>query len=158
MDVSRRKFLGAFSASVAAILSIGSRAEGGSRSFGLLRRAAPEKMPADALSQLGWNSFNQNLYTDFEFSSLQAGRNSSRPARLRLVSIKDEDNLRKGAPGNESRCFVLTFSQSSRSQRLMQGTYAVNHFALGAFELFISDAGVADSGFTYTAVINRILG
>jgi hypothetical protein len=158
MDVSRRRFLGAFSASVAALLSFTSGARGGKEFAGLIGRVRPSGLTFDALSQLGWSSFYENLETDFDFSSLQGGRRGARPARLRLVSIKDEDLLRKGGSVNESRCFVLTFSQSSRATPLRQDTYAVDHFALGRFELFISDAGINDNGFTYTAVINRIAG
>lgn len=158
MDVSRRKFLGVFSASFAAILSIVSTTPATSRIAPLIGRAAPVSMLADALSLLGWSSFYENLNTDFEFSGLQSGRNGSRPASLRLVSMKDDDPLRKGASGNDSRCFVLTFSQSSRAARLRQNMYSVNHFALGAFELFISDPAVTEDGFSYTAVINRIVG
>lgn len=158
MDVSRRKFLGAFSASVAALVSFRASAHGGQAFDGLIGRAGYPAMTFDALSQLGWNSFYENLETDFDFSSLQGGRRGARPARLRLVSMKDEDLFRKGASVNESRCFVLTFSQSYRAAPLRQDTYAVDHFALGRFELFISDAGVTDNGFTYTAVINRIVG
>ncbi len=151
MDVSRRKFLGTLSASAAAVLSLGGIANGGSLFSGA-------KLPSDALSQLCWSSFYENLYTDFEFSSLQGGRNTARPARLRLNLMKDEDPLRKGASVNGSRCFVLTFSQSSRSAPLRQDTYAVNHFALGRFELFISEANLSGGEYVYTAVINRIVG
>ena len=156
MDVSRRKFLGAFSATIAALLSFGGIAEGGSLRR-LLGHGAPTQIP-DALSQLGWSSFYENLYTDFEFSSPQVGRQTARPARLRLTAMKDEDRLRKNASDNGSRCFVLTFSQSSRAAPLRQDTYTVDHFALGRFDLFISDASVTEGGNIYTAVINRIVG
>ncbi len=158
MHVSRREFLGAFSASVAGLLSFKSSAHGAQLFAGLIARSPSSRMTLDALSQLGWNSFYQNLETDFDFSSLQGGRRGARPARLRLVSMKDEDPLRKGWPVGESRCFVLTFSQSSRAAPLRQDTYSVDHFALGRFELFISAAGINDNGFTYTAVMNRIAG
>jgi hypothetical protein len=157
MDVTRRKFLGVFSASVAAILSFGGRAHG-IRPLSRLIAPHSSRVTSDALSQLGWSSFNENLDTDFDFSSLQGDRHGARPARLRLVSMKDEDLSAKGESVNESRCFVLSFSQSSRATPLRQDTYTVDHFSLGRFELFISDAAVTDHGFTYTAVINRIVG
>lgn len=158
MDVSRRKFLGAFSASVAAILSFGGRVATGQTFFTRITGSPTGGISSDELAQLGWSSFNEHLETDFSFSSLQAGRRGARPARLRLVSIKDEDALRKDDSIKEPRCFVLTFSQASRSVPLRQDTYVVDHYALGRFELFISDAGVTDTGFIYTAIINRIEG
>lgn len=158
MDVSRRKFLGAFSSSVAGLLTFKASAHGAQVFADFVGRSPSSRMTLDALSQLGWNSFYQYLETDFDFSSLQGARRSARPARLRLVSMKDEDPLRKGWPVGESRCFVLTFSQSSKAATLRQDTYLVEHFALGRFELFISGAGINDYGFSYTAVINRIDG
>ena len=159
MDVSRRNFLGALSASVAAVLSFGGIAHGRSRLSRFLALPAVQ-IPGDGLAQLGWSAFYKYLYTDFEFSNLRGGRPTGRGTRLRLAAIENTDSRRKWRYGGEPKCFVLTFNSQSATggSQLPQDTYAVDHFALGRFELFISEANFTEGVYVYTAVINRIVG
>lgn len=159
MDVSRRKFLNALSASVAAVLAFGGTAHGGSGFSRWFGRSSAVRMRVDNLAQFGWKTFYEQLYTDFEFSSLSGGRHTGRGTRLRLAAIENTDSRSKVRSGREPQCFVLTFNSQSATggAQLRQDTYAVDHFALGRFELFISEANFTDGVYVYTAVINRIV-
>jgi len=64
-------------------------------------------------------------------------------------------SLRSVPAGGDARSFVLTFKGTADSRRLEQNTYPVEHFALGRFDLFISEGNLVDNEYVYTAVINR---
>ena len=83
----------------------------------------------------------------------------NRPIAFRLADIKNADQGSKGS-SNDPQCFVLLFKANADGNlaRLGQDTYAVEHFALGRFELFISDGSLIEGEFVHTAVINRIVG
>jgi hypothetical protein len=66
-----------------------------------------------------------------------------------------DESLRSVPAGGDPRCFVLTFKGTADSRRLEQNTYPVEHFALGRFDLFISEGNLVDNEYVYTAVINR---
>lgn len=68
----------------------------------------------------------------------------------------DEQPAGKMIP-RDPDCFVMKFSEPATDStlRLSQNTYTVNHFALGSFDLFISEGSLVGSDYVYTAVINR---
>ena len=151
MNVSRRKFLVSFSASVATAFA----SAGAARAA----RAGGTSIGRAAGRHLSWNSLYPYIGTDFEFSHLE-DRHQSLGLRLRLVSMSNSDAAAQSFE-REPQAFVLRFEARADENFgvLGQDTYAVEHFALGRFDLFISQ-GTAAGGdtYAYTAVINRVIG
>ena len=143
MKITRRSFLAAASAVAGGFLRFPGLSYGQSA-----RPQIPEL--TDALSRLTWDSFYPFQYTDFTFGE------GSNAVPLRLSGMVDTapKNSRKRR-GEE--CFELRF-QGPPSSELEQGTYAVNHFRLGDFQLFITPGRNSSRAKSYTAVINRVLG
>lgn len=142
MEISRRKFILAAPIVAGAVLQFSGVAAGQS--------AAPMRpvAVADRLSRLSWDSFYPFIHTDFTFG--QGGNAVS----LKLVSMTDTKPAGfSGGPGHE--CFVMRFL-GPFDRPLKEGTYRVNHFNLGDFDLFITDGGRVKREQYYTAVINRI--
>jgi hypothetical protein len=155
MDKSRRSFLGTLAASVAAFLSFRGTGAAQNRSSRLVGLPAAVDVPGDTLGRLGWTSFYEQIDTDFEFSP-RGLRRAKRPARLRLVGIRNSDTRSEESQAGDPKCFVLTFT--GRSAPLGQDTYSVSHPVLGKFELFISEAALIEGEYSYVAVINRLIG
>jgi len=154
MNVSRRKFLVTFSASLATVfVSPGSASAG--RGFRSLLG-----LPVSGGDALSWKSLYPFIHTDFEFSRLGTKKRLSEVVRLRLDEMSNTDPASVESTEREPRSFVLTFKAdaSENAVSLRQDTYAVEHFALGRFELFISECSVADGMHLYSAVINRVVG
>ena len=156
MKISRRNFLGAVSASIAVGIPIAA----GSNRSGLISSLVDKSGGAlgnDALSLLGWNSFYPYLNTTFEFSTGKRGR-ISEVSQLTLSAMTSDRPFDGKSGRAEPSCFLLTFRARADADgpRLTQNTYAVNHFSLGRFDLFISDADFADGDYIYNAVINRV--
>lgn len=154
MKISRRNFIGAFSASLAAVIPFTGNISGAG--LGSLLSQAHSKIPGDALSQMSWSSFYPYINTDFEFASFQ-GHNPISSARLTLTGMTGNTGMVKATRARDPKSFVLTFKGPAQTNdpRLAQDTYAVEHFALGRFDLFISDGNVVNDEYVYTAVINR---
>ena len=154
MNVSRRKFLATFSTSVAAVcLSAGTA----NAAVGLI----PDLGPAVGRGRTGkltWNSIHPYLETDFVFSEL-GDISRSEKVRLRLVGMSNQDKHAQ-AFEREPQSFVLAFDTwaDRGGEILPENTYAVEHFALGKFELFISEGSFESNKHVYTAVINRVIG
>lgn len=144
MNISRRKFLVAAPVVAGAVLQFQGIA------FGQISdkiRLPP--VGIDALSKLTWDSFYQFINTDFTFGH---GGNA---VSLRLTAMTDSIPFTvKRRKGQE--CFVMKF-QGPFNPPLRQETYQVNHFALGDFDLFITDGGRVKRGQFYIAIINRIV-
>jgi len=152
MKISRRNFIGALSASVATVFPFAAQLQASGPGKGSIRGSG-----SDALSQLNWRSFYPYVYTDFEFSNGRRGTRAFTSNRLRLSAISTDEPASGKTILRDPECFVLTFSEpaSESTLRLSQNTYTVNHFALGSFELFISEGDLVGSDNVYTAVINR---
>jgi hypothetical protein len=106
--------------------------------------------PTDGFAGLSWSSFWPYLNTDFSFYS---GGNE---IPLKLVDMTDNASFTgKPRPAGQE-AFILKFTGPAKMS-LGQGTYRVNHFAIGDFEIFITEGGVKGKSKTYFAVINRIL-
>ena len=140
--VTRRKFIG--TAAVA-----GAVAASGANVIGQIASLATTGAGKDSLAKLGWDAFLPFVNTDFTFGQ---GQNA---VVLRLVDIKDSRPLGSKARSTRQENFVLKFTGPGRSP-LKDGTYSVNHFSLGDFELFITEAGQQGRLNVYTAVINRV--
>ena len=88
------------------------------------------------------------INTDFTFGE------GTGAVSLKLLDMTDtKPEGLKVAKGQE--CFIMKF-QGPYQQPLKQGTYHVNHFNLGDFDLFITDGGRVKRTQYYIAVINRI--
>ena len=159
MKISRRNFLGALSASLAAGIPAAGRSGTSGLALSMLGGPTAALPSADALSRLGWTSFYPYLNTQFEFSSLER-RRASEVTRLTLSAMVGDEPDGKTSGGTEPGCFVLKFMGRAGTDgpKLFQKTYAVEHFALGRFDLFVSDGDLVDGNYFYTAVINRVTG
>ena len=136
MDITRRKFLATASTAAGAMIVL-SGGTSASAESGLLR-----------LGKLEWADFQKYLNTDFHFGE------SGSTVALKLIGMEDTRPKRRRTADKE--CFVLDFAGPSNTQ-LEQGTYAVNHSALGMFALFIAPGPVTAGGHqSYFAVINRL--
>ena len=147
MKISRRNFLGALSASAAVVFPLAGSALSASKA-GLLA-------PSDALAQLGWSSFYPYINTEFEFAYTIAGGRKPRTglAGLTLSAMSQDESLRSISGGRDPRSFVLTFKGAPNSRLLTQDTYPVEHFALGRFDLFISDGSIVNNEYIYTCLL-----
>ena len=144
MKITRRTFLGTAPILAGAALHFQGVALGQSKT-----RSGLFPVPAvnDALAQLSWESFLPFIGTDFTFG--QGGNAVS----LKFADMKDSigaHNVRRRGGEN----FVLKF-QGPFDRVLRDGTYQVNHFRLGDFELFITNGGKVRREQYYIAVINR---
>lgn len=149
MNISRRKFIEAAPLVAGAVLGLKNLAFG--------QRAASRgglfAIPAgaDSLSKLSWASFYPYQNTEFLFHS------DGRDVPLVLESMVDTKplnleriNVKKG------ETFILRFTGPGKMP-LKQGTYNVNHFMLGDFQLFITEGGQAKRNNYYIAVFNRVV-
>lgn len=155
MKISRRNFVAALSASLVAGIPAASVVAGTGRDPSLQDRQVG-LLGGDALSRMTWNTFFPYIGTEFEFAS-GTRRRSGSVARLRLSEMTSLIGNGK-VDRTEPACFQLTFRGRADADvpRLSQNTYPVEHFALGRFDLFISDAGLVEGEYVYTAIINRV--
>ncbi|HEV7700822.1 MAG TPA: hypothetical protein VGO43_11380 [Pyrinomonadaceae bacterium] len=147
--VSRRKFIGTAALTAGVVVGMDGAVLGQIRSVPSGGKAAV--VGVDALSRLGWSSFLPFVNTDFTFGQ---GGNA---VTLRLTDMTDSrplDARRARKAGQEN--FVMKFTGSGRAP-LKDGTYEVNHFNLGDFQLFITADGQAGKLNVYHAVINRVV-
>ena len=100
--------------------------------------AAPPVGPADPLLGMNAATFVPHLRSTFT-----ANRLTMTPTWLTLTDVR-------GFASPESEGFVLEFY--AVGQPLSQNTYALEHSALGKFDLFLVPSGTNG----YTAVINRL--
>jgi hypothetical protein len=143
MKISRRKFLAATPVVAGTVLLVSGSALGQSRDGGAL-------LATDGLMRFSWDSFYPFINTDFTFGE---GHDA---VTLKLVDMTDSrSSLVQRRNGQEN--FVMRF-QGARSKLLSQGTYRVNHFNLGDFDLFITEGGRSRKVQYYIAVINRVIG
>ena len=152
MSSSRRSFL-KNSAVVAAVA--GSPLALGRLAYGQSTRRAPgsqaplANIPVDDISRTSRQSFEQFVHTEFSFSGRGFGR-------LTLSEVKDLEDPKDSSytPTGTRESFRLLFKGSR--ERLADGTYTVEHAALGRFEMYISDAGSAKNIRLYQAQFNRL--
>jgi len=145
--MTRRNFVSAAALGAGAIVGLRGAAFGQT----LGRAQAPVQIvTSDALSKLGYNSFLPFVNTDFTFGE---GLNA---VSLRLTDLTDSRPLRSRARKFGQENFVLKFTGSFRNP-LKDGTYSVNHFNLGDFDMFITNNGRVGRVIYYTAVFNRVL-
>ena len=145
MNISRRKFLRAAPLLGGAVLGLSNITPGQSKMALSKLLFRPE--PGDVLARLNWEAFSR--YTNTVFTFRQKGR------EIRMILASMENTTPPDALAGQE-CFVLTFSGKRRFAQT-QATYPVDHFALGKFDLFISEAEASVNGNYYTAVINRVI-
>jgi hypothetical protein len=148
MKVTRRKFITLAPVAAGAVLQLKGTAAGQR-----MEKPAPEMLPptigAADLAALSWNSFYPFINTEFTFGE---GANA---ASLKLVEMSDSRPLeRRSKTSGEN--FVLKFL-GPFDKVLKEGTYYVEHFRLGSFQLFITNGGGGKRRQYYLAVINRVL-
>jgi hypothetical protein len=158
MKISRRNFLSAVSASLASFFPLAKVAVAGGLSGSLFDKVSTGTLGGDALSNLGWISFYPYLNTDFVFAVPGSRRGPT--TRLTLMAMTGSEPVGKKPSDSDPLCFVLTFKGrlSESASALRQDTYTVEHFALGRFDLFLSEGNLAGEDYHYTAVINRLVG
>lgn len=146
MKITRRNFLAAAPLAIGAILKFNGTAAGQTRGKGLF--IVPDSA-GDALARLSWDSFLPFVNTDFTFGE------GSNAVSMKLVDMTDTKPVRTRVRKGQE-CFILKF-HGPFDKVLKQGTFRVNHFNLGDFDLFITDGGRLKRNQFYTAVINRII-
>jgi hypothetical protein len=156
MRISRRNFVASLSVSLFA----GIPAAAGSGGTGLvssLLKSPVGSLDTDALFRMTWNTFFPYIDTEFEFArGTRRGRIGAVPLTLSAMTSGPIGGGKVDRA--EPACFHLTFKRRADVDfpRLFQNTYTVVHFALGSFDLFISDADLVDGEYIHTAVINRV--
>lgn len=145
MKLTRRKFLGAAPVIAAAISKLSIDSSGQSTMW------LPPVGIGDRIGDFKFKDFYQNLYTDFMFVGKE--RNE---IPLKLDAVEDARPLSRQKWGEGDENFVLKFSGPAKFP-LIQGTYVVNHFALGEFSIFITQGTRSRTSASYLAVINRVV-
>ena len=141
--MTRRRFVGTAATAAGALLSLQGAASGQNSTIGT-------GVSADALSVLGWDSFLPFVGTEFSF----VDGNAAVP--LTLLNMKDSRPLRAASRRLRQENFVLKFAGPGYN-RLGDGTYNVDHFNLGRFQLFITVGETVGNETQYLAVINRVM-
>ena len=151
MSISRRKFLRggtlvALAAAVplnSAIAVMGQQFSDGGNQVDLSPQAA------DPLANYTKATFQQYLNSIFRLSG-----SIYKPVDVTLTDVTDMMPA-KTPPEPGKECFALLFRGESIA--LPQGTYTVDHAALGRFALFLVPVGADDNGVQgYLATINRL--
>ncbi len=145
MKITRRTFLEAAPAAIGAVVLSGNVI--GQKKDRAVATVVTDK--ADALSHLTWDSFYPYINTEFAFR-----RSDGTAVTLRLTNMEDSKPARS-KPDLGQECFILTFTGPGTCP-FDQDVYAVDHFALGSFDLFITAGLRSRRSATYGAVINRI--
>jgi hypothetical protein len=147
MKISRRKFIEAAPVFAGAVMAL--------KGDVLAQVAGTALRPGqtDGFARLSSGSFLPYINTDFTFL------NGGNEIPLKLVDLTDTAPFSKTgrvrAKGQEA--FILTFTGPAKLP-LTQGTYRVNHFAIGDFEIFITEGATKGRSRIYFAVVNRIIG
>ena len=153
MSITRRKFLRAgtlvaLSAALplkSALLVSGQTRKGGK---GLPGDHLTSQNPSDLLGSYSKSAFSSYLNSIFR---LYTGYSS---VDVMLVQVDDMEPKVKWTPAG-GECFSLVFVGGSVA--LSQGTYRVEHPALGSFQLFLVPGGSDKYGAqSYVAIINRL--
>ena len=147
MNLSRRDILKGAAATLltgAASMAIAPRS-GGSKD------GAGATTPATGVDELSRMAFSGAAGSDFE---VRVG--ALQTSTVKLTSVTDlvlPAGAPPPAPGKEG--FALLFTGLSK-QAFAQGTYTLDHPALGSFPLFLVPVGPVGSSTSYEAVINRL--
>jgi len=140
MKISRRKFLGVATVGSGVLLNVGVLGQG----------IMPPIVDDQGIKNLTFLSFFANMNTEFEFVNEDRIK-----VPIQLVAVDDARPMAKQKWGQGEENFVLKFHGHLRYP-LKQGTYEVEHFALGKFSLFITEGKTDKAGITIIAVINRV--
>jgi hypothetical protein len=152
MKITRRTFLGVAPLAGGALVLLNKSVLGQLNQSELGQNAQRDPLPVysgDTLAKFSWDSFYPFIYTDFTFGE---GYNA---VPLTLVDMTDSRPFVRARKTSQEN-FVMKF-RGPRDRVLTTGTYRVNHFSLGDFDLFITDGGRVSRQQYYVAVINRVL-
>jgi hypothetical protein len=120
----------------------------------LLVQGASSVIEQDAL-----NFFNLSTFTPHVDTVFRVRLGDEKFVNVRLVKVEDllAASGKKSATGGE--CFSLRFT-GPRGRSFKQGTYDMDHPALGDFSMFLVpiSSGKSDHVIYYEAVVNRCLG
>jgi hypothetical protein len=161
MSITRRKFIqrAAISTAVAGVsttLLTDTFAQNG-RTRGRAQQAPDQPLPIEAqraeISSMNMNTFNAYVNTIFR---VQVGLTLG-GVRIRLIEVAnlvpEAERDRAAAEGREA--FSLSF-RGPLSDEFRQGTYTIEHDALGRFDMFLVKRGVDAKYRYYEAVFNRL--
>lgn len=158
MSISRRKFLrnGSVAALAAAVplkAALQASAQGRRKELdGNPVDPSPGDITIGSLSYYTKSAFSAYLNSTF---LVQAGSLGAIEVTLTQVSDMASGS---GASQAGQECFSLLF-QNGGDSALRQGTYGVEHSALGGFSLFLVPGGAdANGGQSYVAIVNRLAG
>jgi hypothetical protein len=151
LSISRRKFLrGGTLVALAAAVPLNSAMAVMGQQIGVVGNQIDlSPQAADPLANYTKATFQQYLNSIFRLSG-----GIYKPVDVTLLSVTDM--LPANAPVEPGKeCFTLLFRGDTIA--LPQGTYTVDHAALGRFALFVVPVGADDNGVQgYLATINRL--
>jgi len=142
MNITRRKFV------ILAPLAAGVALTADSLTSGQTRM--PKGDPSSPLVRNSYTAFNTYLGTDFTFAGT-----GKFDLPLTLTDVRDTKPAPDGMRSAVAECFEMTFTGPIAPQ-IKQGTYHVKHFALGEFDLFITEGAQTRQGKEYIAVVNHL--
>lgn len=153
MIVSRRGFLAAGSvAALTAALPQVSIAAGLPASDQPTYFAIPQESQLSVLHSFTRSAFAEHLGTKFRISQL-----GGEPVNVELVEVGDAElNHRSSVTRGREDYFSIIF-RAPAGVSAQQGTYTVEHRAMGSFPLFLVPVGMSQDGVTFQAIFNRYI-
>ena len=155
MNATRRKFLraGAVSALFAGLTLAPSKLIFGQKR----RRQASPAAPPDSDPVFSFNASTFTPYVGSKFLLAAGARGRMTAARLERVSDLHQGMRERHVATHKGECFSLVFAAAAPQRNApQQGTYRVEHVALGRFSLFLVPGPARDGSVTYEAVVNRL--
>jgi hypothetical protein len=150
MTISRRKFL---RAGTVAALAAGIPLNSALSAFGQGNRKERDANPVEGLAVDSLSYYTKSAFASYLHSTFLLKAGTAVTIALTLDEIKDIGSG-TGPAGRES--FSLGFNNGDGTA-LPQGTYGIEHAALGSFALMLVPGGFDKSGGqSYVAIINRL--
>ena len=155
MNVTRRKFLRAGSVcALSAGLGLSpSKLVLGQSKLRSPRFDTPYESKTNPVFYFNRETFAPHVGTEFRFYQ----KGASKGYGLRLDEVLDRQAQLKARRlrAHDGECFSLYF-RGPASKDLVQGTYRMEHGALGRFSLFLVPGAADSKGVVYEAVINHL--
>jgi hypothetical protein len=152
MNVTRRKFL---RAGVVSAFFVGLTFAPSKLIFGQKKRKPASTPDNDPVFSFSASTFAPYVGSEFMLATGARGRNTA--ARLEQVADLQQDMRERHVATHEGECFSLLFTAPAPKRATpQQGTFRIEHAALGRFSLFLVPGPARDGSVTYEAVINRL--
>ena len=156
MSISRRRFLRAGSvAALAAAVPLKGAPSADGQGIRKDRDGNPSDLLPDSIVESPLSYYTKAAFSAYLNSTFLVRAAALGTIEVTLTQVRDTATG-SVASRTGGECFSLLF-QSSNSWALRQGTYGIEHAALGSFALFLVPGGAdADGGQSYVAIVNRL--